>query len=363
MKGIWEGVYFDGRTARRWHVSIRLLDTGLRMATEDETFIWWPYDEIHQAQGSRRGEPVRLERGHPVPESLIVKDADFLQALRQSAPRLRAHLRSPLRPSRVILLTALAALAAVLVVVSLDFWAIPVVADILTPYVPAEWEARVGSAVVEQLVGDNRCMNPQLNEALQQITARLSAGARPHPYTFRVAVANRPDVNALAAPGGYIIIFRGLLAKTRRPEELAGVLAHEMEHVLQRHTTKALLRQGSLQVLITIATGGAGTGVIGEASRTVATLRYSREAEMAADREGMRLIQAAGIDPQGMINIYLTLQAEGQRVPGLIAYLSTHPRIEDRITMLQGLAAQARDAPTPLLPGMRWKEITAACVR
>jgi len=361
MKDSWEGIYFDGRTARRWRVSVRLLATGLRMATQDETFIWWPYDEIRQVQGSYRGEPVRLERGDPFPESLLVEDPEFVQAIRQSAPPLRARLRSPLRSRRIILFIVLAGLAAAIVVASLNFWLIPALADILTPLVPVEWEARVGAAAFEQLIGNRRCTNPQLNEAIEQITDRLSAAAPRHPYTFHIAVANRPELNALAAPGGYIIIFRGLLTKTRRPEELAGVLAHEMQHVLQRHVTKDLLRQASLRVLITIPTGGAGTGALGEVAATVATLRHSREAEASADREGMRLIQAARIDPQGMIDIFLTLQAESGKVPGMLAYLSTHPGIEDRIRTLKELVAAPRAAPVPLLPGLPWEEVAADC--
>src|SRR5207248_840587 len=87
------------------------------------------------------------------------------------------------------------------------------------------------------------------------IVAALPAKARPQPYTFRVAVVNSSIVNAVAAPGGHVILFRGLLERTDSAEELAGVLAHEVEHVLHRHVTRAIFQQASTGVLMAALVG------------------------------------------------------------------------------------------------------------
>ena len=91
---------------------------------------------------------------------------------------------------------------------------------------------------------------------------------------------------------------------------MAGVLAHEIQHVAQRHATRALVRQASTGLLLAAMTGDAsGVFVYGvEAARTLGTLRYSRQAEEEADLEGLRLLVAAGIEPAGMVTFFESLR-------------------------------------------------------
>src|SRR5438270_501081 len=108
---------------------------------------------------------------------------------------------------------------------------------------PVQWEAQLGQDVMEEVTRrTERCGDPQLATALEEIVATLTTAWTPSLYTFRVTVLDVPAINALAAPGGYIAVYRGLLEKTEAPEELAGVLAHEMQHVLHRDATRALIR-------------------------------------------------------------------------------------------------------------------------
>lgn len=128
---------------------------------------------------------------------------------------------------------------------------IPALTAALAPLVPVAWKERLGAAVVKHLMPAQRyCDAPEQLTAVRQIIARLAASAAPQPYTFRVHIADSPMVNALAAPGGHIVLFNGILHQTRTPEELAGVLAHEMQHVLQRHSTRTPLHYFSTGLLI-----------------------------------------------------------------------------------------------------------------
>ncbi|MBI5627862.1 MAG: M48 family metallopeptidase, partial [Candidatus Rokubacteria bacterium] len=173
-----------------------------------------------------------------------------------------------------------------------------------------------------------------------------------------------PTVNALAAPGGFIVVFRGLLERTRTPEELAGVLAHEIEHVLQRHATKALVQHVSTGLLFTALTGDV-SGVMAygfESARVLGTLRYSRAAEEEADTEGMRLLLAAHIDPAGMIAFFEGMEKRRGEAPGLLTYLSTHPAPEERVARLTRLARAPVPAPSrKLLDGYDWADIRRIC--
>ncbi len=166
----------------------------------------------------------------------------------------------------------------------------------------------------------------------------------------------------LPPPGGYIVVNRGLLEKTETPEELAGVLAHEVQHVVQRHATRALFREMSVRILLASLTGDAnGLGQALSAAGKLGGLRYQRGDEEAADRDGMKMLQAARIDPSGMISFFRRLAREGQRGPQAPAYLSTHPQTADRILQLERLAAQAHYTPVTLLPGYLWEEMKTVC--
>lgn len=195
--------------------------------------------------------------------------------------------------------------------------------------------------------------------------ARLTTPLTTSPYTFRVFVVNSPAVNAFAAPGGYIVVFRGLLQQTKTAEELAGVLAHEIQHILKRHTTRAILQRASTGLLLAALTGDAsGAMTYGlESARTLGLLRYSRQNEEEADREGMRMLIDAGINPEGMIAFFEMLKQKGVEVPDSLKYLSTHPTTEDRIEKLKSLAGQLPHRSVKLLPGYDWKSMEKICKR
>lgn len=364
MRTGWEGYYLDGRTAARQRAAIRLMGQGLQVTTERGVVLWWPYTEIRQTQGFYAGEEVRLERGGDVPEALLVSDAGFLHALRRAAPELAPRFHDPTRRGMRIALTALAGVAAIGLTTALYLWGIPALAWLIAARVPVAWEERLGQAVAEHLAPPRkRCVDPGRERVIADITSILTAPIRGHPYTFRVMVVNDPAVNAFAAPGGYIVIFRGLLERTRTAEELAGILAHEFQHVLQRHATRALLHHASSGLLLAALTGDAsGAMVYGlEGARTLGAFRYSRQNEEEADAEGMRMLLAADIDPAGMIAVFELLKQEGGKSPGLPTYLSTHPDTEARIARLKSLAAESRRSRVALLPEFDWRDIRKIC--
>ncbi len=190
----------------------------------------------------------------------------------------------------------------------------------------------------------------------------LSASAPPSPYSFRVMVVNHPVVNAFAAPGGTIVIFQGLLERTRTPEELAGVLAHEMQHILRRHATRALLQQLSIKLILAAATGDATGLAYGlEGASALGMLRYNRQNEEEADREAVRMLMTSGIDPQGLITFFETIQRENEKSLKLPSYLSTHPELKDRLSRLKALTAGRRTPPNRLFPGYDWRDMGGFC--
>ncbi len=363
MRRTWDGVYFDGRSSQRHRVTITVMSTGLQILREDGSTLWWPYDQIRQTQGSYAGEQVRLEKGGDLPEALVVTDGEFLTTIHQVSPSAPSWFHNPTRRSARLTLTLLAGAGAILLGSALYLWGIPALSDAVASRIPASWEERLGREAVEHLAPPKkRCTDPVRTKVLDEIVSVLTAAGRETPYTFRIAVVNDSLINAFAAPGGYIVIFRGLLEKTRTAEELAGVLAHEIQHIVQRHATKALVRELSTTALIAVLSGDAeGMASLLKVAGTLGELQYSRQDEREADDEGMKMLQAARIDPAGMIRFFITLKKEGMEIPRSMQYLSTHPQTDDRIEHLQRLAAEARYTPVRLLPRYPWRDIGEIC--
>ena len=364
MPGAFTGYYLDGRSAARRPASIRLAASGLEIALEDGARLWWPFREVRQTQGFYRGEQIRLERGTPFPEILLVDDNAFLASLHATAPRFGRRFHDPRRRRTRLLLTIGAAATAVAIGAVLYVWGIPAAAGMLAARVPVSWEERLGQAAVEQITASRRrCIDRDREEAIGAIVKRLMEPQPISPYTVRVTVVDDGTVNAFAVPGGQVVLLRGLVERTRTPEELAGVLAHELQHVLQRHTTRLLLQHASTGLLL-VAVSGDITGAMAygiESARVLGTLRYSRHLESEADVEGLRMLLAADVDPRGMIAFFETMRAAERGASATFRYLASHPLAAERVEALKQLAGSHTKEFRPLLPGRDWADVRRVC--
>jgi beta-barrel assembly-enhancing protease len=364
VRADWPGQYLDGVSAVRQPVTVRLARTGLEVTRSDGgPSRFWPFGEIRQTQGTYAGEVVRLERGGELTEALLVDDVAFLRALHEIAPEGTRRFHDPARRRRRVVLTAGAGAAVIGLALSLYFWGIPALAGVAAARVPVAWEESLGDAAAGHFApADKRCEDPQRQQALDGIVTTLLRGAPGQPYRFRLVVVDDPAVNALAAPGGAVVLFRGLLERTASAEELAGVLAHEIQHVLHRHGTRMVVQRASTAVLLTAVAGDvSGLMAFGlEAARTLGDLRHSRSNEEEADLDGLRMLLAAGVDPRGMVEFFRKIDAReggGMALPG---YLSSHPPSADRAQRLHALAAAAPPA-APLLAGYDWADVRTMC--
>jgi beta-barrel assembly-enhancing protease len=366
MPSLWQGYYLDGRTAIRHPVTIQLTTSALHVVKADGNTLHWPYGKIAQTQGTYEGEQVRLEYGSPLPQTVIVEDLAFLTALQQAASSNVAHFHNPQQRPLRLRLTILAGIALLGVTACFYVWGIPGLATFLAPHIPVSWEEQLGASVLEQLApSDARCVDQNRFPALESIVARLSRARPDSPYRIRLTVVDRPVMNAFALPGGQVVVFRGLLEATETPEQLAGVLAHELQHIYKQHPTRAIIEQASTSLLIT-AVSGDFTGALAygiEGARVLGSLRYSRLHEDEADREGLRLLQAVGIDPAEMVAFYRIMEAQHPHEAVVPSSLSTHPDTNERIEKLIALAGPPPPHPVQLFSQEEWKDLRSLCRR
>ena len=173
------------------------------------------------------------------------------------------------------------------------------------------------------------------------IVNRIAATMPPQPFPFTVSVIQRNAINAFACPGGYIFVHTGLLLAMKNESEVAGVIAHEMAHVTQRHIA-GRIENSKLVGILSVLGALAGAFLGGQASPAAvagsmaagqaAMLSYSRADEREADQVGMNYLTKAGYPPQGMVGAFEILSRKQWLMGGDIpTYLSTHPGLSERV--------------------------------
>jgi len=226
---------------------------------------------------------------------------------------------------------------------------------LLAPLVPQSVERAYGAALVGDY-GGKHCSSPAGDAALRKLTARLD----PSPGDLNVRVVAVPMVNAAALPAGNIMIFEGLFRAVDSPDELAGILAHEIAHVRHRHVTAALLREFGVGIFTT-ALGGTTAGRVDG----FVALGFTRRAEGEADDDAIARLNRAGISPRPTSGFFKRLgRTEGKmgRFEPAMAYLSSHPMSKDREAKF--VKAERRDVRyTPAMTPEDWAALKSICAR
>jgi beta-barrel assembly-enhancing protease len=198
---------------------------------------------------------------------------------------------------------------------------------------------------------------PLINDAstvnyINQLGRRIAAANDPRGLRYTFYVVNSDQINAFAVPGGYIYVNRGVIERAANESELAGVLAHEIGHVVERHSIEQLQRAQGANALLTILYGAVLRRNPGTVERAGVQLGgqavfagYSRDAEREADRDAIAFLVRVGLSPRGLPTFFEKLLAERQRNPGRVAqWFATHPTTEERISNTQALIQQTPGA-------------------
>ncbi len=336
--------HYDGKTAVRRNATLTMGDGGFDVAADGlatESYAW--ADLVYRGEKSegpyyghisRPGWQIGLT--DPLPDALFSK------------------LPKPKRYGGFIDKVGLVPASVILVVLSAGLiFGVTKVPEVVAPLVPMSWERNLGEAMVGDM-GGRFCQTPDSRKALDAMTARLNSKGDP----IEINIANINMVNAVALPGGKVVIFRGLLQEAKNADELAGVLGHEIGHVRNRDVMQSLLRQMGLSVIL----GGANTNAAG-ALNTLVSSRFSREAEAAADEYSIKLMQKAAISPDATAGFFDRLSGEEKKMgkaSAALGYLSSHPMSATREKAFRA-SKQAGVAHTPVISPEQWRAIVDAC--
>ena len=353
------GRYSDGRSAAETEVTGRLVGSNLELTDEDGLPVArWPADQVETIDEPEPGRILRLSVNTATDSRLVIEGEANVTALRSWLPGVGSRRRGGRLSGKAIA----AIIAGVAIVGSTLYLALPKMLKVAAGWVPAETQQRIGAQTVDQIAslialgndGKTFCTNEAGVAALQDLTKKLSQHA-PRAISVNSRILNAGGANAFAAPGGHVVLFRGLVETANSPDVIAGVLAHEIGHVALRHPTQLALRRIGLQALMTLMFGGDRT--LPGIGKQLLELSYSRDAEREADEIGLELMHAAGFSTSRLAALFEELAKQQDRGGTLLSYLSTHPLSEERVARI----AELGEGGKPALNVEAWGALAGIC--
>lgn len=236
-------------------------------------------------------------------------------------------------------------------------------------------EKRIGQQIMHEIRWRDPSYldDPDVESYLNQIGGRLASFSSDPGIGFQFFAVSDPSINAFAMPGGFIGVHTGLILAAQSESELAGVLAHEISHVTQRHIARQVFQQKQLSMGTMLAMAAAllaarsnaqvasAAIVSAEASAVSAQLAFSRDFEREADRSGFDILKKAGFDVRGMSNFFERLQRAGRLYDNNApVYMRTHPVTLERISDMQN---REQGAPYRQVPDSVDFQLTRARLR
>ncbi|MBF0407122.1 MAG: M48 family metallopeptidase [Candidatus Riflebacteria bacterium] len=225
-------------------------------------------------------------------------------------------------------------------------------------HIPVSLENKLGEITISEFIkGHKQITSGPVFDGVSHIWKRVLSGVKDSPFEYKLYLVDVPVMNAMAAPGGHVVVFTGLLHKIENPEELAGILAHEIQHAHKRHGTKSILKSAGIGILFSLVFGDLGGLEIlfRDFGAKLSELSYSRENEREADSGAVEMLMNARIDPMKFPAFFKRLAKDESIIQKKISIFFTHPPSEERETIITKLATKG-EKPEYKPFEMNWKE-------
>jgi len=218
--------------------------------------------------------------------------------------------------------------------------------------ISTQQEVQMGTEYAQQINAQLPIIkDPEVVRYINVLGDSIARLADDRSLDWQFFVVNSSEVNAFAVPGGYVYVNRGLVERAQKMDQLAGVLGHEIGHVIRRHSVKQMEQAQGANIGVTLACvltqicNNQATAAAINVGGTALFAKFSRDDEAQADEEGVKNTVRAGIDPRGIPEMFRILINERERSPSTVdAWFATHPLEEDRIQATQAQIAKISPA-------------------
>lgn len=348
--------FYDGLTALVHEVGVRATAAELIIFRPADSGIVarWPIAELAVlGDGNHEAAPPVVHRGGEA--RLVIEDIELRQRLAALVPELAAldHQPAPLVPRLATLGVTLVALVGL-------FWvAVDYGTEYAAPWLPYSLQAKLGETVFEELVADkDECHGKRGLEAINTLANDLAKAAG-YEHEITVHIIEGGPVNAFTLPGGILVFYSDLIDQAKDSSQVAGVLAHEIGHVVHHHPIKGIARQYGIDLLAKLVSGGYSDllTTLGSGGNILLALRNGRAFEREADTTGVSLLEKLEYRADGIAGFFEQMMEKEPKDAALAAGIwSSHPPTQERIA-----ATKRPAAGRPAFSEADWKALRDVC--
>jgi predicted Zn-dependent protease len=336
------GVFHESIDGGRAGAEIELSHDGVRAVAKDGGQFFVRYSECQVEIGGFNDRMVFCRNDdrsltifcdeRKFPAALAYASAGILdEQLQQKQQKLKSQNRRSHGATLAFLLAAAVGIVAL-------YYGVRAAGVAAVRAVPVSVDKQIGKHSYETMnPGGPELHDDVVVESIRKIVDRLAPHAAISDLTFEVHVIHASDVNAFCLPGGIIVVYTGLIQAAEQPEQVAGVLAHEMAHATRRHGMQRVSQSLGIAAAVNLLIGDVeGILVLGSELFQMASINsYSREQESEADAEGVRMMHAAALDPLSMAQFFEIMKEREGNLPEQLQWISTHPDHDARIISIR----------------------------
>ena len=347
------GAFHPDYGNRRVSGTLRI-EGGMVNFVSDQGFFAFPLDTVQVNLGGASDRLVFFAHENFPKASIFTSDQAVLAhpAFAQNPTLTRA--RDRIRRRKLVGRCITFGILALIVVALAGVWLAkdPMVKAVASQ-VPAEWEQKLGDTAFAQVTLTSKLISDvEVRKQLEQLAAPLLAAVPQDRYKFKLHLIEDASLNAFALPGGNVAFHTGLLLTAETPEEVLGVLAHEISHVTEQHGMRGIVQGLGLYAIVTTFFGDVSglAAILVNNAPFLLSQKFSRDHEREADEQGFRYLEAAKLNPRGMITFFEKMRREEEKlrekIPGgealdALNFLSTHPATAERTAHLEKLLAKS----------------------
>ena len=186
-------------------------------------------------------------------------------------------------------------------------------------------EKKLGDLIWESInKSEKENKNPFVVNTIDSIVNKICNANKIDRKSIKVHIINKDEINAFAIPNGHLVVYSGLILNSDNPEELTGVICHEIAHIELNHVMKKLVKELGLSVIISMASGNGGE-MIKQTAKTLSSSAFDRSMEKEADIKAVDYMLNAEINPEPLANFLYKISAKENDATKYLSWLSTHP--------------------------------------